>query len=85
VLGRELDLRLTRYAPETPVDLPAPSLADPGPSVFEDFLQAIDRGRQPASPARECAEMLAIIERVYAAADRRTGIGSVTPSLSPAD
>jgi predicted dehydrogenase len=68
ILRVEMDLRLTRYAPRTPVELPAPPPAPPGPDVYEDFLLAVSGERQPACPARQAAEMLAIIENVYAAA-----------------
>jgi predicted dehydrogenase len=36
--------------------------------VYEDFLLAVDGERAPAVSGREAADMLRIIERVYAAA-----------------
>lgn len=68
VIRRPLDLQLTRYAPELAIDLPLPALAEPGPTVYQDFLQAVETGATPASPAGENAAMLEIIERVYASA-----------------
>jgi predicted dehydrogenase len=64
----DMDLRLTRYAPETPVTLPLPVAPEPGPNVYQDFLGAVDTGSSPACPAHECVRMLEIIEQVYAAA-----------------
>lgn len=69
--ARDADMRLalTRYAPSTAESLPTPPLAEPGPSVYEDFLRAVAGERQPASPGTEQVAMLRIIEAVYASAE----------------
>src|SRR2546423_8889788 len=65
----DMNLRLTRYAPATPVALPTPPLAPPGPDAYEDFLLAVAGERPPAVSGREAAAMLRIIEAVYPSAE----------------
>jgi predicted dehydrogenase len=75
----DMNLRLTRYAPATPVELPTPPLAPPGPDVYEDFLLAVAGERPPAVSGREAADMLRIIEAVYASAE----LGRAVPISAP--
>ena len=75
----DMNLRLTRYAPGTPVELSTPPLAPPGPDVYEDFLLAVAGERPPAVSGREAAAMLRIIEAVYASAE----LGRAVPLAAP--
>jgi predicted dehydrogenase len=75
----DMNLRLTRYAPETPVELPTPPLASAGPDVYEDFLLAVAGDGPPAVSGREAAAMLRIIEAVYASAE----LGRAVPLAAP--
>ena len=75
----DMNLRLTRYAPATPVELPTPPLAPPGPDVYQDFLLAVAGERPPAVSGREAADMLRIIEAVYASAE----LGRAVPISTP--
>ena len=75
----DLNLRLTRYAPGPPVELPTPPLAPPGPDAYEDFLLAVAGERPPAVSGREAAAMLRIIEAVYASAE----LGRAVPISAP--
>jgi len=64
-----MDLRLTRYAHIVPRTLSLPTPAPPGPSIYEDFLQAV-AGEQPITGSgRDMVTILRIIEAVYAAAN----------------
>ena len=70
VLRVDMDPRLTRYAPSQVVELDPPTLAPPGPNVYQDFLLAVDGEQLPACPGWEAADMLRIIQAVYDAAAR---------------
>lgn len=74
----DMQLALTRYAPLTAEALQMPSMADAGPTVYEDFLLAVAGDRPPASPGTEQVAMLRIIEAVYASAEAGRSI-----SLAP--
>jgi predicted dehydrogenase len=70
----QLELALTRYAPGTPDTLPNPPMAEPGVTVYEDFLLAVAGEREPATSGREAAAMLRVIEAVYASAEAGASI-----------
>jgi predicted dehydrogenase len=79
----QMNLTLTRYAPETAELLPTPPMAAQGPSVYEDFLQAVAGKRQLASPGREQVAMLRIIEAVYASAEAGHSVSLAPDSATP--
>jgi predicted dehydrogenase len=83
--GVPMDLVVTRYAPGTAETLAPPPTADPGPSVYRNFLLAVAGEHRPASPDWEQVPMLRIIEGVYASVDAGHAIPlPPAPSVPPA-